>query len=145
MTNGAESSLVLEVKEKQYQDPILLDLKASVHNQRVLSFEQGAYNVLKYQGRLCVPKVDGLQDKILEEAHSSRYSIQTSSAKMYQNLREVYWWEDMKKDIAEFVAKCSNCQQVKVEQHRPGGLAQEHPKWTWEIINMDFITGFPRS
>ncbi|WMV07964.1 hypothetical protein MTR67_001349 [Solanum verrucosum] len=48
---------------------------------------------------------------------------------------------------AEFVAKCPNCQQVKVEHQRPGGLAQriELPEWKWEMINMDFITGLPRS
>ena len=79
-----------EVKEKQDQDPILLDLKASVHSQRVLSFEQGGDGVLKYQGKLCVPKVDGLQERILEEAYSSRYSIHTGSTKMYRYLREVY-------------------------------------------------------
>lgn len=55
MTNGAESSLVSKVKEKQDQDPILLELKANVHDQRVLSFEQGGDGVLKYQRRLCIP------------------------------------------------------------------------------------------
>ena len=43
---------------------------------------------------------------------------------MYRDLREVYWWEGMKKDIDEDVAKCRNCQQEKVEHERPGGLAQ---------------------
>ena len=43
---------------------------------------------------------------------------------MYRNLREVYWWEVMKKGIAAFVAKCPYCQQVKVEHQRPVGLAQ---------------------
>ncbi|WMV46614.1 hypothetical protein MTR67_039999 [Solanum verrucosum] len=53
----------------------------------------------------------------------------------------------MKKCIVEFVAKCPNCQQVKVEHQRPGGMAQdiELPKWKWKIINMDFVTGLPRS
>ncbi|KAH0728063.1 hypothetical protein KY284_003928 [Solanum tuberosum] len=60
VTNGAESSLVSEVKEKQDQDPILLDLKANVHKQKVLAFEQGGDSVLRYQGRLCIPMVDGL-------------------------------------------------------------------------------------
>ena len=64
--------------------------------------------MLKYQDRLCIPEVDGLQERILEEAHSSRYSIHPSSTKMYRDLREIYWWEGMKKDITEFVAKCSN-------------------------------------
>ena len=76
---------------------------------------KGEMVLLKYQGRLCVPKVDRLQERILEEAHSSRYSIHPGSTKMYRDLTEVYCWEGMEKDIAEFVAKCLNCQQVKVE------------------------------
>ncbi|KAH0729411.1 hypothetical protein KY289_000599 [Solanum tuberosum] len=103
--NGAESSLVSKVKEKQDQDPILLELKANVQKQIVLAFEQGGDGVLRYQSRLCVPMVDGLQEKIMEEAHSSRYSIHPGSTKMYHDLREVYWWNNMKKSIAEFVAK----------------------------------------
>ena len=55
VTNGDESSLVSEVKEKHDRVPILLVMKESVHNQRILDFEQGGDGVLKYQGRLCVP------------------------------------------------------------------------------------------
>ena len=53
----------------------------------------------------------------------------------------------MKKDIAEFVSKCSNYQQVEVEHQRPGVLAHniELAEWNWEMVNMDFITGLPRS
>ena len=105
MTNGAESLLVSE-KEKQDQDPIFLDLKENVHKQRVLTFEQGGDGVLKYQGRLCVPKVDGLQERILEEAYRYIYSIHLGFTKIYHNLREVYLLEGMKKDIAESVVKC---------------------------------------
>nr|AAV31171.1 Putative polyprotein, identical [Solanum tuberosum] len=132
VTNEAESSLVSE---------------ANVQKQRVLAFEQGGDGVLRYQGRLCVPMVDGLQKRIMEEAHSSRYSIHPGFTKMYRDLREVYWWNGMKKGIAEFVAKCPNCQQVKVEHQRLGGLAQriELLELKWEMINMDFITGLPRS
>ncbi|WMV30230.1 hypothetical protein MTR67_023615 [Solanum verrucosum] len=66
---------------------------------------------------------------------------------MYRDLREVYWWSSMKKDIAEFVAKCPNCQQVKVEHQRPSGMAHniDLPEGKSEMINMDFITGLPRS
>ncbi|WMV07689.1 hypothetical protein MTR67_001074 [Solanum verrucosum] len=46
------------------------------------------------------------------------------ATKMYHGLWEVYWWNKMKKDIAEFMTKCLNCQQVKVEHTKPGGLAQ---------------------
>ena len=75
VTNGDESLLASKVKEKQDQDPILLDLKTNVHKQRVLAFEHWAHGVLKCQGRLCVPRVDGLQERIMEEAHRSRYFI----------------------------------------------------------------------
>ena len=71
--------------------------------------------MLRYQGRLCVLDVDGLRDQIIEEAHGSRYSIHPFSIKMYHDLQEINWWEGLKKYIAEFVAKCPNCQQVKSE------------------------------
>ncbi|XP_070057124.1 uncharacterized protein [Nicotiana tomentosiformis] len=66
---------------------------------------------------------------------------------MYRDLRQIYWWNGMKKDIAEMVAQCPNCQQVKAEHQRPGGLTQcfELPLWKWDMINMDFITGLPRT
>ena len=88
--NGAESSLVVEVKEKQDSDPILLELKGAVRNQRVEVFSQGGDGVLRYQGRLCVPDVGELRQHILAEAHNSRYSIHPDATKMYRDLREVY-------------------------------------------------------
>jgi len=117
--NEAESLLVSKVKEKQNQGPIFLELKANVHKQKVMTFEQGRDRVLRYQGRLYVPKMDELQERIMVEAHSSRYSIHLGSIKMYYDLREIYW-SGMKKCIAKFVAKCSNFQQVKVEHQRLG-------------------------
>ncbi|WMV49732.1 hypothetical protein MTR67_043117 [Solanum verrucosum] len=83
----------------------------------------------------------------MEEAHSYRYLIHPNSTKMYHNLREVYWWNNMKRCSANFVAKCPNCQRVKVEHQRPYGVAQNISlsEWKWEMINMDFITRLPRS
>ena len=112
--NGEESSLVVEVKEKQDSDQILLELKGAVHNQRVEVFSQREM-VYFAKGRLCVPDLGELRQHILVEAHNSRYSIHPGSTKMYRNLRKVYWWNGMKRDIADFVSKCPNCQQVKVE------------------------------
>ncbi|WMV50693.1 hypothetical protein MTR67_044078 [Solanum verrucosum] len=71
--------------------------------------------MLRYQGRLCVPNVGELRQHILVEAHNSRYFIHPGATKMYNDVREVYWWNGMERDIADFVAKCPNCQQVKVE------------------------------
>ncbi|XP_070021867.1 uncharacterized protein [Nicotiana sylvestris] len=62
----------------------------------------GEDGVLRLQGRLCVPNVDGLKERILEEAHSSRYSVHPGATKMYRDLRQYYWWRMMKKDIVEY-------------------------------------------
>ncbi|KAH0758100.1 hypothetical protein KY290_021593 [Solanum tuberosum] len=121
--------------------------KANVVADALSRLSVGGDGVLRYQGRLCVPNVDDLREHILTEAHSSRYSIHLGATKMYHELWEVYWWNRMKKDIAEFVAKCPNCQQVKVEHQKPGGMSQDIgiPTWKWEDLNMDFIVGLPRT
>ena len=80
--NGAESSLVVEVKEKQDSDPIFLELNNAVHNLRVEVFSQGGDGVLRYQGRLCVPDVGELRHHILAEGHKSRYLIHLVATKM---------------------------------------------------------------
>ncbi|XP_070034490.1 uncharacterized protein [Nicotiana tomentosiformis] len=54
---------------------------------------------LRYQGRLSVPNVDGLRERIMTEAHTSRYSVHPGSTKMYHDLKEVYWWNDMKRNV----------------------------------------------
>ena len=66
---------------------------------------------------------------------------------MYHDLREVFLWEGLKKDIMEFVTKCPNCKQVNVEHQKPGGLLQKVQVHTskWEDINMDFVVGLPRT
>ena len=95
----------MEVKEKQDSDPIFLELKGAFHNQRVEVFSQRVDGVLCYHGRLCVPDVGELRQQILAEAHNSRYSIHPGATKMYRDLREVYWWNDMKRDIEDFLSK----------------------------------------
>ena len=66
---------------------------------------------------------------------------------MYHDLKQIYWRDGMKKDIAENVAKCPNCQQVKDEHLKSGGLSQiiEVPTLNWEAINMDFVVGLPNN
>ena len=53
----------------------------------------------------------------------------------------------MKKDVAEFISKCLNCQKVKAEHQRPAGELQkiDIPEWKWDQITMDFVVGLPRT
>ncbi|XP_075108935.1 uncharacterized protein LOC142180766 [Nicotiana tabacum] len=122
--NRVESSLIVEVKEKQHEDPLLVQLEEGIHKHKTMDFSLGTNDgMLSYQGRLCVPNVDSLQERIMTEAHNSRYFVHLGSTKMYRDLKEVYWWNDMKRDVDDFVARCPNCQQVKVEYQRPSELA----------------------
>ena len=83
----------------------------------------------------------------MDEAHKSRYSVHPGSDKMYHDLKELYWWPNMKADIATYVSKCLTCARVKIEYQKPSGLLQqpELPMWKWENISMDFITGLPKT
>nr|GEV82721.1 reverse transcriptase domain-containing protein [Tanacetum cinerariifolium] len=66
---------------------------------------------------------------------------------MYQDLKQLYWWPNMKAKIATYVSKCLTCAKVKAEHQRPSGFLQqpEIPVWKWERITMDFIIGLPRT
>ncbi|XP_070039498.1 uncharacterized protein [Nicotiana tomentosiformis] len=75
----------------------------------------------RYRGHLCVPDVAGLRDRIMSDAHYLWYSIHPGSTNMYHDIKDVYWWNDMKKNIAEFVAQCASCQQVKRRSSRRRG------------------------
>nr|GEU43970.1 putative reverse transcriptase domain-containing protein [Tanacetum cinerariifolium] len=87
------------------------------------------------------------RDMIMHESHKSKYSIHPGSDKMYQDLKKLYWWPNMKADIATFVSKCLTCAKVKAEHQKPSGLLQQPkiPKWKWEKITMDFVSGLPKT
>ena len=91
-----------------------------------------------------MPNVSELKDIILKEAHDTRYSIHPGGSKMYQDLKELFWWHGMKRQIACYVAKCDICQRVKAEHQRPAGLLQplRVPEWKWEQIGMDFTQDY---
>ncbi|GJV80739.1 putative reverse transcriptase domain-containing protein [Tanacetum coccineum] len=99
-----------------------------------------------FGNRVWLPRFSGLRDLVMHESHKSMYSIHPGSDKMYQDLKLLYWWPNMKADIATYVSKCLNCAKVKAEHQKPSGLLQqpEIPVWKWERITMDFMSGFPR-
>ena len=79
------------------------------------SDDQGIY---RYKGRICVPDQDKVKDRILKEAHFSPFSMHPGSTKMYQDIKKLYWWNNMKREIAAYVAKCLTCQQVKADHQK---------------------------
>jgi len=79
------------------------------------------------------------------KAHNIKYSIQSEGQKMYRDLRQAFWWNNMKRDIAEYVSKCLTCQKVKLENQRPVGELRplEIPTWKCDSISMDFVMRLP--
>lgn len=95
----------------------------------------------------CVLDMTSLKDRILKEAHDSVYAIHPDETKMYQDLKSYYWWRNMRREIARYVAKCLTCQKVKVDHQRPPGLIQPLKKSVqkFDIVTMDFVTGLLRT
>ncbi|GJU86573.1 putative reverse transcriptase domain-containing protein [Tanacetum coccineum] len=99
------------------------------------------------KNRSWLPLFGNLRDLIMHESHKSKYSIHPGSDKMYQDLKKLYWWPNMKAIIAEHVSKCLTCSRVKIECQKPSDLLvqPEIPMWKWEIITMDFVTKLPKT
>ncbi|GKD41493.1 putative reverse transcriptase domain-containing protein [Tanacetum coccineum] len=104
-------------------------------------------------GTLCLnnkswlPCYGDLRTLVMHESHKSKYSIHPGSDEMYQDLKQLYWWPNMKANIATYVSKCLTCSKVKAEHQKPSGLLvqPEIPKWKWEKITMEFVTKLPKT
>ncbi|KAL2250302.1 UNVERIFIED_CONTAM: Retrovirus-related Pol polyprotein from transposon [Sesamum indicum] len=136
-----------QIKEAQTRDAFLLRMLERIRLGKKTNFSIRGDGVIVNGGRVCVPDTDGLRKAILQEAHNAPYAMHPGTTKMYRNLRPYYWWQTMKKDVAEFVAKCMICQQVKAEHQAPAGKLRplSIPEWKWEKITMDFVVGLPRT
>ncbi|GJW66996.1 putative reverse transcriptase domain-containing protein [Tanacetum coccineum] len=110
-------------------------------------FETRAHGTLCIKKRSWLPRQGGLRGLILNESHRSKYSIHLGSDKMYHDLKKLYWWPNIKAEIATYVSKCLTCVKVKAEHQKPSGLLvqPEIPQWKWEKITMEFITKLPRT
>ncbi|GKC39734.1 putative reverse transcriptase domain-containing protein, partial [Tanacetum coccineum] len=99
------------------------------------------------KNRSWLPLFGNLRDLIMHESHKSKYSIHPGSDKMYQDLKKLYCWPNMKVIIAEYVSKCLTCSRVKAECQKPSGLLiqPEIPTRKWERLTMGFITKLPKT
>ncbi|GJS13751.1 reverse transcriptase domain-containing protein [Tanacetum coccineum] len=114
---------------------------------REQKLEPRADGTLCLNGRSWLPCYGDLRTVIMHESHKSKYSIHPGSDKMYQDMKKLYWWPNMKADIATYVNKCLTCAKVKAEHQRPSGLLVQPkiPEWKWDNITMDFVTKLPKT
>ena len=120
------------IKTAQSRDPILAELQENVRSGKSTDFTLDNEGILWISGRLCVPDVDDLRKEILEESHSAAYSVHPGVTKMYHGIKGLYWWDGLKKDVADYVSKCLTCQQVKAEHQKPSGKLQPLPIPEWK-------------
>ena len=104
-TISAQPAIIEEVKEKQLQYEFLKKIVDEIDSNPRLRFVY-EYNVLKFQGRLCVPDWSELRKRIMIEAHNSKFAMHPGNTKMYHYLKHNFWWPGMKKSIANYVTKC---------------------------------------
>ncbi|GJV79502.1 putative reverse transcriptase domain-containing protein [Tanacetum coccineum] len=109
--------------------------------------EPSADETLCLNSRSWLPCYGDLRTVIMHESHKLKYSIHPSSDKMYQDMKKLYWWPNMKADNTTHVSKCLTCARVKAEHQRPSGLLvqPEIPQWKWDNITMGFVTKLPKS
>jgi len=116
------SDFLDSVRERQLLDASLNRVREQLWSEEAKDFALGNDGILRFQGKVCVP--DDVEEKklILEEGHKSRLCLHPGMTKMYQDFKENFLWQGMKKDVAQFVSACLTCQKAKVEHQRPGGI-----------------------
>nr|GEU41709.1 retrotransposon protein, putative, Ty3-gypsy subclass [Tanacetum cinerariifolium] len=140
-----EPDLISRIKEAQKEDNEIWTIVENLDKQ--VEFRLDDDNVLWQGTRLCVLNDDTLREALLTEAHRSPFSVHLGSTKMYHDLKQHFWWNGIKRDVATFISRCLICQQVKIEHQQASGLLQplDIPVWKWDEISMDFVTGLPRT
>ncbi|GJS37850.1 putative reverse transcriptase domain-containing protein [Tanacetum coccineum] len=126
---------------------MLLENSKDLEKFRMEKLEPCADRTLCFNGRSWLPCYGNLRTVITHKSHKSKYSIHPDSDKMYQDMKKLYWWPNMKADIATYVSKCLTCAKVKELHQRPSGMLVQPdiPQWKWDNITMDFVTKLPNS
>jgi hypothetical protein len=122
-----ESTIKDQIISAQRKNSGIAHIKEKVRTGQHTDFSIDDTDVLWFKNRLVVPKVPELRQLILDEAHNTRFSIHPGSNKMYQDLKQRFWWIKMKIEIAKYVARCDTCRRVKVEHLKLAGMLQPLP------------------
>ncbi|GKD94176.1 putative reverse transcriptase domain-containing protein [Tanacetum coccineum] len=139
--NLPKQILSAQSKSKKEENFINEDLHGMINK-----LEPYADGTLCLNNQSWIPRFSDLRALIMHESHKSRYSIHPRTDKMYQDPKKLYWWPNMKAEIATYFSKCLLCTKVKVEYQKPSNLLVQlkNPQWKWENITMDFMTKLPK-
>jgi hypothetical protein len=146
---SVETALQDQIIMAQLSDKGVQIIKENLHQkvEKYKCFRQDGKGILWFKSRLVIPKNKDLKKKILDEAHLSKFSMHPGSTKMYHDLKPLYWWTRMKREIAQYVSECDTCQRIKASHLKSAGALQPLyiPSWKWDDTSMDFIVGIPNT
>jgi len=126
-----DSEFLNSIKEAHKTEVKLVDLMVGSNQTEDSDFKVDDQGVLQFRIRICIPYNAKIKKIILEESHRSNLSIHPGATKMYHDLKKLFWWFGLKRDVAQFVYACLICQKSKVEHQKPGGLLTplDIPEW----------------
>jgi hypothetical protein len=110
-----EPMLEAEIRKAQQEDEKLKEIRQLIKENKTSNFIEDSHGTLWLGKQICVPNLNSIRELIFREAHDSAYSIHPSSTKMYKDLKTIYWWYGIKRDIAEYISLCDTCQRVKAK------------------------------
>ena len=112
-----QPTLMDRICKAQEGDKDIEEIKANLRAGKAKGFLEDEQGTLWFEKRVCVAKDPDLRKLILQEAHETPYSIHPGNTKMYMDVKERFWWNNLKRDIAEYIAKCDVCSRVKARSY----------------------------
>jgi len=113
------SEFLSSIKEAKKADVKFVDLLVGGNPSEDNDFRIDEQGVLRFRGRICILDKDEIKKLILEESHRSSLSIHPGATKMYHDLKKLFWWSGLKRDVAQFVYLCLICQKSKIKHQKP--------------------------
>ena len=119
-----QPTLIKRIKVEQFNDPALQKIQANLEMDATSSFRIHEDGSLRFNDRLCVLDNPELKKEILYKAYYFGYTMHPGGIKMCRDLKEMYWWNNMKREIVTYVIQCLVCQQIKAKHQRLAGQLQ---------------------
>jgi hypothetical protein len=137
---AAESNLYdrIVTAQRNDEDIQIIKQKLAEGDPKYTCFQKDHQDVIRFGKHLVVLVDPEIKKTIFDEAHMSKFSIHPGSTKMYQDLKQNFWW-------SKYVVKCDTCHRMKARHLKSAGVLQplSMPMWKWDDISMDFIVGLP--
>jgi hypothetical protein len=109
-----QPTLMDKIRHAQKGDKEIEKIREDMKKDKAKSFSEDEQGTIWFKKRICVPNDADLRKLIFQEAHETPYSIHPGNTKMYIDVKERFWWSNMKRDIAAYIAKCDVCSRVKL-------------------------------